>query len=57
MPPLTAGTTTNNCYNFSMSEPRLTHIDESGQAIGTPSVRTSLTQDVYLTLIEQEAQP
>jgi cytochrome c-type biogenesis protein CcmF len=31
-------------------EPAINRFDVSGQAIGTPSVRTSLTQDVYLTL-------
>jgi len=31
-------------------EPAINRFDESGQAVGTPSVRTSLTQDVYLTL-------
>jgi cytochrome c-type biogenesis protein CcmF len=31
-------------------EPAINRFDATGQAIGTPSVRTSLTQDVYLTL-------
>jgi cytochrome c-type biogenesis protein CcmF len=32
-------------------EPAINRFAESGQAIGTPSVATSLTQDVYLTLL------
>lgn len=31
-------------------EPAINRFEPSGQAVGTPSVRTSLTQDVYLTL-------
>ena len=31
-------------------EPAINRFDATGQAVGTPSVRTSLTQDVYLTL-------
>jgi cytochrome c-type biogenesis protein CcmF len=31
-------------------EPAINRFDVRGEAIGTPSVRTSLTQDVYLTL-------
>jgi cytochrome c-type biogenesis protein CcmF len=31
-------------------EPAINRFEVSGQAIGTPSVRTSLTEDVYLTL-------
>ena len=31
-------------------EPAINRFDASGQAVGTPSVRTTLTQDVYLTL-------
>ena len=31
-------------------EPAINRFDATGQAVGTPSVRTSLTRDVYLTL-------
>jgi cytochrome c-type biogenesis protein CcmF len=36
-------------------EPAINRFDQSGQSIGTPSVATSLTQDVYLTLLREPA--
>jgi cytochrome c-type biogenesis protein CcmF len=36
-------------------EPAINRFDGSGQSIGTPSVATSLTQDVYLTLLRAPA--
>jgi cytochrome c-type biogenesis protein CcmF len=36
-------------------EPAINRFDASGQSIGTPSVATSLTQDVYLTLQQAPA--
>jgi cytochrome c-type biogenesis protein CcmF len=36
-------------------EPAIQRFDATGESIGTPSVRTSLTQDVYLTLQQAPA--
>jgi cytochrome c-type biogenesis protein CcmF len=38
-------------------EPALNHFPNASQAIGTPSVRTGFTEDVYLTLVVAPTEP